>query len=107
MEELRATIMAAYEGEAVAAAIDKSFRDRTAPVLRTLDASLAVKLAAANKADAAGRQKLIEEAEGILDGYKSFAASPLLADLDDNPFVPLSIRASLEQTFSSLAGALV
>jgi hypothetical protein len=107
LDKLRATIVATYEGQSVAAEIEKKFREVTAPVLRTLDTSFATKLEAAGKApDAAQRQILVQDAKNTLKGYESFVQTGLLADLDDNPFVPLSLRASLTGTISQLAAAL-
>ena len=74
--------------------------------MRTLDASLAVKLSAASKAEATERQKLVEEARAIVGTYEAFAADPLLSELDGNPFVPLSIQANLTATLSRVAAAL-
>jgi hypothetical protein len=107
LDKLRATIAAAYEGQSVAPEIEKKFREVTAPVLRTLDSSFATKLEAAGKApDAAQREILVQDAKNILKGYGSFVQTGLLADLDDNPFVPLSLRASLAGTISQLTAAL-
>jgi hypothetical protein len=107
LDKLRATIAAAYEGQSVAAEIEKKFREVSAPVLRTLDASFATKLEEAGKApDAAQRQILVQDAKTILKGYETFVQTGLLGDLDDNPFVPLSLRASLTGTISQLAAAL-
>jgi hypothetical protein len=107
LDKLRATIAAAYDGQSVAAEIEKKFREVTAPVLRTLDSSFATKLEAAGKAaDAAQRQTMVQDAKNILKGYESFVQTGLLADLDDNPFVPLSLRASLTGTISQLTAAL-
>jgi hypothetical protein len=107
MERLRLSIAGAYQDDPALPAIEKAFRARTAPVLRALDASLATKLeAAAKAAKAEERQKLVDEAHGIIEGYKTYAADPLLADLDNNPFVPLSLQASLTATLSELAGAI-
>jgi hypothetical protein len=107
MEKLRLTIAGAYQDDPALPAIEKAFRERTAPVLRTLNADLATKLEAAGKATKAEeRQKLVDEAHGIIDGYKKYATDPLLADLDNNPFVALSLQASLTATLSELAGAI-
>jgi hypothetical protein len=107
MERLRLSIAGAYQGDPALPAIEKAFRERTAPVLRTLNADLATKLEAAGKATKPEeRQKLVDEAHGIIDGYKQYAADPFLADLDNNPFVPLSLRASLTATLAELAGAI-
>jgi hypothetical protein len=107
MEKLRLTIAGAYQDDPALPAIENAFRATTAPVLRTLDASLATKLEAASKAaKPEERQKLVDEAHSIIEGYKKYAADPLLADLDNNPFVPLSLQASLTATLSELAGAI-
>lgn len=109
IEKLRGEIVAAFEDDGEGPELDKLYRDRVAPVLQTLDDSLADKLdEAANAADPAQHQKLVEEAKGIIKGYSDFLASePLIADLDDNPFVPLSIKATMTATLAALSKTVV
>jgi hypothetical protein len=106
--KLRASIVAAYQGEPSAAEIEKRFTDRTAPLLQTLDGTLAEALdAAAQAKDPAEQAKLVEQAKAVLARYESFAGSdPLLADLDANPFVPLAIQKTVTATLAALSKTL-
>jgi hypothetical protein len=78
-------------------------------VLGQLDEELAEKLEAAAKAtDPAQHAKLVGEAKQAVQRYQAFLASePTLAELDDNPFVPLSIQKTLSGTLSVLSRAIV
>jgi hypothetical protein len=77
-------------------------------VLGTLDESLADKLdAALNAADPAQRSALHEQARTILAGYAQYVRDePLIAALDDNPFVPLSTHKTLLKTLKVLDSSL-
>jgi hypothetical protein len=52
------------------------------------------------------RQKLVDEGDGITDLYPTYAAEPLLTDLDNNPFLALSLQASVRATLAEMAGAI-
>ncbi|MBV9749929.1 MAG: hypothetical protein JO157_14055 [Acetobacteraceae bacterium] len=106
--KLRASILAAYQGTRFVGEIESRFADRTAPLLQTLDGTLAKTLEAAAKAkDTAERAKLVEEAKSVIARYESFAGSdPLLADLDANPFVPLAIQKTVSATLAALSKTL-
>jgi hypothetical protein len=109
IEKLRGEIVASFQEDGEGPELDKLYRDRVAPVLQGLDESLADKLdEAANAADPAQHQKLLGEAKAIIKRYTDFlAAEPLIADLDDNPFVPLSINATMSATLTALSKAVV
>jgi hypothetical protein len=109
IEKLRAEVVASFEEDGSGPELDKLYRDRVGPVLNRLDESLADKLDdAANAADPAQRQKLIGEARTIIDGYTSYVnGEPLLDDLDNNPFVPVAIKATLTATLSALSKTIV
>ena len=104
IEKLRAELVATYQAEGIAADVEKRYQEKVAPLLTTLDASLADKLAEANAAtDPAARTKLVGEARAIMARYATALANPVLADLDKNPFVPLSIQTTLSTTLKGLA----
>jgi hypothetical protein len=108
IETLRQRIVDTFKDDAIAPQLDTSYKAKVAPVLATLDDSLAVTLGAAAKAtDAAQRTKLIADAKTILQKYAQYVTSePLLKDLDENPFVPLTIRASVGGALSTLSKAI-
>ncbi len=108
VEKLRDALAATYAGQAVAAEVDAKFQAKVAPVLSTFDDSLMTVLDKLEEAAEAQRAPLIAEARAILKTYLTYAMSePLLADLDANPFVPLTIRSTVTTTLSSLAKTLV
>jgi hypothetical protein len=104
IEKLRAEIVATYQSDGIANDLETRYRARVSDILKTLDESLSEKLnEVAGAVDMAQRAKLIAEARGIMERYQSYLASePLIADLDDNPFVPLSIRQTVSTTLSAL-----
>ena len=77
-------------------------------VLGTLDESLTDTLdAALNAADPGQRSALHEQARGILAGYTTYVrGEPLIAALDDNPFVPLTTHKTLLKTLQVLDNSL-
>lgn len=107
LERLRAAIAAEYKELPELPVIEQNFRSRIAPILQNLDTSLATSLESASKeADAGKRQILIDEAKTSLNRFSGFVQQPLLGEFDDNPFLPLSLRASVTKTLSELAVAL-
>ncbi|WP_187830082.1 hypothetical protein [Siccirubricoccus phaeus] len=97
IDKLKAEILKTYQGQEIAAEIEKAYAAKVKPVTDAFDLALAVKLNEASKAaDAATQQKLGTEARAIATDYAKFVTSdPLVKDLDENPFLPLSIRASV------------
>ncbi|HET8995966.1 MAG TPA: hypothetical protein VFN42_04800, partial [Acetobacteraceae bacterium] len=87
IDKLRSEIVATYKDDGIADQLESSFRTRVAPVLETLDESLADKLdEVANTTDATARAELVIEAKAIMQRYQSYLSSEsLIADLDDNP----------------------
>ena len=78
-----------------------------APLLESLDESLADKLdEATNATDATKRAALIAEAREIMTKYQAALSNPVIADLDNNPFVPLSIQKTLSATLTGLSAAI-
>ncbi len=106
--KLRAALEAEYGQQGNGAQIMSVYDRRVEPVLSTFDETLADTLdAAINATDVAERARLVLQARGRIDEYKAFLdAQPLIADLDANPFVPLSIRATLGATLTALATAV-
>jgi len=109
IEKLRAELIATFEDEGDGPELDKLYRARVAPVLEALDESLADKLdEAINAVDPAKHKALVDEAKGIIQRYTAYVASEqLIADLDENPIVPVAIRATLSATLSTLAKTIV
>jgi hypothetical protein len=108
IETLRQSIIDTFKDDAIAPQLETSYKTRVAPVLATLDESLADTLdAATNATDPAARAKLVAEAQAIMQKYAQYLTSePLIKDLDENPFVPLSIRATVGGTISALSKAV-
>ena len=93
-----------YDGHGFGADLDKVFQSKVAPILTSLDQSLASKLEEVGKnTDPAQHDKLVGEAKQIIDRYESFLASDsLIPQLDQNPFVPLQIQKTLTATLEAL-----
>jgi len=108
LDKLRAEIVKTYEADGIGPQIDKSFRDRVAPVLQTLDERLAQKLdEATSQTDPAQRTKLVAEAQQIIQEYTSFvSSSQIVTDLDTNPFAAIAIKQTVAGTLGVLAKAL-
>ena len=105
IDSLRAKIIETFKDDAIAPQIETNYRAKVAPILARLDDSLADKLdEATNATDPAARAKLVAEAKSKLSFYaKYLAAEPLLKDLDENPFLPLTIRATIGGTIQQLS----
>ena len=57
---------------------------------------------AAGSADPARHPKLVGEAKQIIQQYSTYLAQdPILAKLDSNPFVPVTIHKTLSPTLST------
>jgi hypothetical protein len=108
IDKLRAEIVATYQADGLAGELETAYKARVAPVLEALDERLADALdAATNATDPAERAKLVAEAKEILGDYTTFLNSDTtIKDLDDNPFVPLSIGATISATLSTLSKAV-
>jgi hypothetical protein len=108
IETLRQRIIETFKDDAIAPQLETSYKTKVAPVLATLDESLADTLdEATNATDPAKRAELVKSAKGIMQKYAQYLTSePLIKDLDENPFVPLSIRATVGGTISTLSKAI-
>jgi hypothetical protein len=109
IETLRQRIVDTFKDEPIAPQLETSYKTKVAPVLATLDESLADTLdAAVNATNPQQRATLVKEAKDIMQKYAQYLTSePLIKDLDENPFVPLSIRATVGGTISTLSKAIV
>jgi hypothetical protein len=105
IDALRAKIIDTFKGDAIAPQIETNYRAKVAPVLAQLDETLADDLdKAASATDAAARAKLVATAKATMGKYAKYLASePLLKDLDENPFLPLTIRATIGGTIQQLS----
>jgi hypothetical protein len=108
LEKLHAEITSTYKGIPELGEIDKKYQSTVGPILETLDEELADKLdEVANEADATKRAKLIEDAKKVIDRYQKYINSEnLFAELDANPFVPLSIRDTVGKTLTAIAATV-
>ncbi len=108
IETLRQRIIDTFKDDAIAPQLETSYKTRVAPVLATLDDSLADTLDdASNATDPAKRAELVKEAKAIMQKYAQYLTSePLIKELDENPFMPLSIRATVGGTISTLSKAI-
>ncbi len=108
IDKLGGEIVATYQAEGIAPELEKLYRDRVSPILSTLDESLADKLdAAINATDPAQRTELVSEAKAIMQRYKAYLDSEkIIADLDTNPFTPLTIQQTLSATLTALSKAV-
>ena len=104
MEGLRA----GYADEDLGDDLAVQFKSQVEPILTSLDESLADALDdAINQTDAAKRAAKVAEARAIVGRYQSYlAGEPLIAWLDENPFVPVSIAATLSNTLQALSAAI-
>jgi hypothetical protein len=107
IEKLRSQIVATYDEAGIGADLDRLYRAKVAPVMTTLDESLATKLDEVSKeTNSARRVALVNQARSILEDYQSFVAGDLIPQLDKNPFVELSIQQTVTATLSALGRAL-
>ena len=108
LKKLEAAILERYKGQTVRPQVARSVRqlDR---VLTVFDEALADKLDGALSAtDPAEKQRWHAEARAEIDRYQGFLASdPLVQELDGNPFMPVTVRATLDKTLSTLAAKIV
>jgi hypothetical protein len=105
---LRSALQSDYADDDDAPALLEAFDERVAPVLQTFDEALADKLdEAVNATDPNARQKLVEEARALIGRYTEFLATDdVIAGLDENPFVRLSIRSSFGSTLKGISEAV-
>jgi hypothetical protein len=103
IEKLKAALVSTYQAEGLAGDIEKAYSAVVAPVMTAFDDSLAATLnKIAGATDSAAHGELVGQARAILARYQGALANPVIADLDNNPFVPLSIHKTLAGTLSGL-----
>lgn len=108
LEKLEAAILDIYDGDAVLPRVRAAVRQLDA-VLTTFDESLADKLdEALNSADPDEKARLHGEARTIIDRYRQrLDTDPLVRRLDDNPFAPVAVHATLSRTLETLGAKIV
>jgi hypothetical protein len=103
IEKLKAALVSTYQADGMAGDVEKAYSAVVAPVMTAFDDSLATALTKIGGAtDPTAHGELVEEARAILSRYESALANPVIADLDNNPFVPLAIHKTLSGTLSGL-----
>lgn len=106
--KLRTALESRYGKHENGADIVSVYDKQVAPILTAFNEDLADKLdEVINATDPQTRQALIEEARQMIVEHTKFLEShALIADLDDNPFVKLSIRSTMATTLKALAAAV-
>lgn len=106
--KLSAALQQAYAEDGLADEVTKQFKQRLDPVLAKFDAGLAQTLdAASNATDAQQRAQLVAQAKQQISSYQQFLGQePLLQQLQNNPFVPITVLPTLEATLTALDNAL-
>lgn len=105
---LHEKLIAAYDGHGFGPGLDDAFHARVEPLLESMDASLMRDLAAIGAGgDEGARRKAIASAqEGIARCARYVAGEKLIAQLDANPLVPLSIARTLAASLAALSRSL-
>lgn len=108
LDKLHEQLQATYKDHGVVADLETVFRSKVEPMMQTLDGSLADKLdEIAQTTDPAAHAKLVGEARAIIGRFESYLGSePMIAKLDQNPFVPLSIEKTLTASLTALSKAV-
>jgi hypothetical protein len=107
LKKLEDAILDTYKDEDVFSEVQSAVR-KLDSILENFDESLADKLdEALNATDEAEHARLHGEARGIIQRYRRFLDSdPLVRDIDGNPFVPLTVHATIDKTLSVLESKL-
>jgi hypothetical protein len=108
IDRLAQELRADYADEGFGEEIADAFSRRVAPILVNFDDSLGDKLdEVISQTDPAGRGALVAEARLILGRYQTFLASePLIPLLDENPYAPSTLAATLSSTLTALSAAI-
>ena len=95
-------------GHALGDSLDDYIRQAAVPLLQTVDGRLARLLeAAAGQDDDQQRQELLEHARKAAKQLGAFAqTSPVVAHLDNNPFIPLVIGKTLGASLAALSAVI-
>ena len=108
LDKLHNQLQATYKGHGVIADLEKTFRTTVEPMMAQFDHTLSDKLDEVMKAtDPAAHAALVAEAQQIITRYEGFLASnTLIGNLDQNPFVPLSIQKTLNASLTVLSKSI-
>ncbi len=104
LDTLHGKMAEAYQDHGFGAELEKFFRAKVEPVLGTLDDSLVHILDDVGTAkDAAAQKQLLQSALATVRTYENYlAGEKLIRQLDENPFMPLQIEATLTRTLEAL-----
>lgn len=107
LARLRAALLVDYTDEGVAADIARRFDAKIAPITDMLDnrfsAAMSALTEAAGTADAT---KLGGETRTLVGTYTALLNDATWIDMDDNPFVPLTIRDELSSLLAKVPKSL-
>lgn len=108
LDKLEKSILAHYQGNEVLPNVVRSVR-KLDSVLEMFDESLTDQLdKALNATDAAEKARCHDEARQVIARYQGYLASdPFVQELDGNPFIPISVRSTLDTTLKTLASKIV
>lgn len=108
LQKLEAAILEVYRDYDVFEEVQGGVR-KLDGILAAFDESLVDKLdEALNAEDPELHARLLDEAQEIIKRYRDFLATdPLVQDIDDNPFVPVAVQATIDRTLSVLEQKLV
>jgi pyruvate/2-oxoglutarate dehydrogenase complex dihydrolipoamide acyltransferase (E2) component len=108
VEKLRLAILDHYKADGIDTELDTAYTKRVAPLLDGLDEDLADQLDdAAKEADPVRRAEHVAEAKATIARYQAFlAGDDTMTALEDNPFVPLTIRPVISATLTALSAAV-
>jgi hypothetical protein len=106
--ELHKKLAAAYQGHGFAAELDRAFTSKVEPMMEALDAKLVATLGrVAGASTPEARNAAVAEARDIVARFAAYLDNePLIAKLDSNPFVPLSIEKTLTASLAALDKSL-
>jgi hypothetical protein len=104
IDALRDEVIATFEEDGNANQHAAGYSKWVSPVLENFDTALADTLdAAVSATDPAQHAKLVEDAKEIIKRYEGYLGSPLIEDIESNPFRPVSIREPIAQTLAQLS----
>jgi hypothetical protein len=107
LQKLHDNIAATYKDHIALSEIESSYRTRIAPVLATLNDELAEKLEELAGAAPDAHDKILADTKAVITRYQTFlGGEPLLAELDDNPFVPLALRDTVGKTLAAITATV-
>ena len=108
IDKLRDKVLEHYKDADIADDLNRNYNNRVEPMMNTLDETLSDILDdAINATDPQKRAALVAQARDTIKRYQDFVASePLFGDLDNNPFLPLTIRATVTKALSAISAAV-